>query len=308
MAAFYTFEDYSGSAKSSASENPYDGLLEACQDDPKQIQAMYDKHRTNRAASQRAKLLANDFPGVTVDEILARLEDKEPGYQDPRHCLVFWARPPKAVRSLIAQVQQKLLQAAPTLWTMPQPDLHMTALEITHSLTADEIEALVEQMLPRGAPEIVDYTYGHRARLVKPMVSYDAQAIALSFLPAAGEGEGNSDVYSYHHLRRDLYTQAQKTGVKVASRYVVPSAHLTIGRFITKRDFETEGQVDHVKVAKLVETIEDINTWLEDFWPKDGMIKDGGEWLVGAEKGLEFRKGALWYGSGGETVRLGKGF
>jgi hypothetical protein len=29
---------------------------------------------------------------------------------------------------------------------------------------------------------------------------------------------------------------------------------------------------------------------------------------VGEEKGLEFRKGALWYGAGGETVLLGKGF
>ena len=47
-------------------------------------------------------------------EILANLEDpSKPDYQDPRHCLVFWARPPIAVRKLILEVQQKLLKVAP---------------------------------------------------------------------------------------------------------------------------------------------------------------------------------------------------
>lgn len=193
---------------------------------------------------------------------------------------------------------------------MPSSSLHMTALEITHSLTAAEIDALVEQMLP-GVPEITDYTLDHRARLVKPMVSYDAQALALSFLPAAGD-PGRSeedDAYSYHHLRRDLYAKASATGVKVESRYVIPSAHLTIARFITRRDFQTpEGKVDHGKVEKLIAAIEEVNAWLQaEYWPKPDGIKSGGEWVVGEEKGLDYRKGTLWYG-GGEMVRLGKGF
>lgn len=188
----------------------------------------------------------------------------------------------------------------------------MTALEITHSLTAEEIEDLVNKLLP-SAPEITDYTKDHRVRLVKPLLSYDAQALALSFLPAAGE-QGNvqksEDNYSYHHLRRDLHNKAQETGVKVASRYVIPSSHLTIGRFITKRDFETsDGKTDHSKVEKLVSTIEEINKWLQDeYWPSADGIKHGGEWVVGEEKGLDFRKGTLWYGGGGQTVMLGKGF
>ncbi|TKA73875.1 hypothetical protein B0A55_04480 [Friedmanniomyces simplex] len=307
MSAYYTFEDLSGHTTLAHSDNPYDGLLEACNHDPvnnAQIQARYTTHRTTRNAQQRVKLLAPDFPGVSVDEILAKLEDPsiEPGFTDWRHCLVFWARPPVKVRSLI------------DLWTMPPENLHMTALEITHSLTAPEIDALVAQMLPHVA-EITDYTLQHRARLVKPLLSYDAQALALSFVPAAGEPSGHGsappkDDYSYHHLRRDLHAQASTTGVKVASRYVIPSAHLTIGRFITKRDFETaEGEVDRAKVEQLVETIEGINSWLRaEYWPRENGVGEGGEWVVGEEKGLEFRKGALWYGSGGETVRLGKGF
>lgn len=278
-----------------------------------QIQARYNTHRTNRNAQQRGKLLDPSFPGVTIDEILAKLEDPsiEPGFKDWRHCLVFWARPTEKVRELIGEVQQRLQEVVPSLWIMPQMSLHMTALEITHSLTAEEIDALVDKMRPH-VEDIADFTKDHRARLVKPTVSYDAQALALSFLPAAGEpGEdGHDDSYTYHHLRRDLFTKCSATGVKVASRYVIPSAHLTIGRFIKEQDLETaEGKVDHVKVEKLVTKIEEINAWLQrEYWPSNGSVKEGGEWIVGAEKGLTCRKGTLWYGSGGENIYQGKGF
>ncbi|KAK0352198.1 hypothetical protein LTR59_011252 [Friedmanniomyces endolithicus] len=316
MSAYYTFEDLSGGQSTPGhSENPYDALLEACNHDPTQIQARYDAHRTNRNAQQRAKLLAPDFPGVSVDEILAKLEDVslEPGFTDWRHCLVFWARPPEKVKSLIAEVQRRLVSVVPNLWIMPPENLHMTALEVVHSLTNPEIDALVARTMP-SASEITDYTLQHRARLVKPMLSYDAQALALSFLPAADEPTGHDsastiDSYTYHHLRRDLHAKASATGVKVASRYVIPSAHLTIGRFIGKSDFETtEGDLDHAKVEQLIETIESINGWLQEhYWPEEEEGREGGEWLIGEGKGLDFRKGALWYG-GGETVVLGKGF
>lgn len=255
---------------------------------------------------------------MTIDPILLRLTDQtiEPGYTDPRHCLVFWARPPQSLKSLIAPLQQRLRSASPKLWLMPPDNLHMTALEITHSLTAPEIETLVDQLQP-VIQQVTDYTYTHRARLVKPLITYDAQALALSFLPAAGEGSpsdrtAEDDAFSYHHLRRDLYALATNAGIKVASRYVLPSAHLTIGRFIYNDEFETaEGRVDHAKVEGLVRVIEECNQWLKDeYWPKDGAeggVKEGGEWVVGQEKGLDCRWGALWYG-GGETIRLGKGF
>lgn len=192
----------------------------------------------------------------------------------------------------------------------------MTALEITHSLTSQEISALVEQIRP-SMEKLTDYTYDHRARLIKPTISYDAQAMALSFLPAAGELGRNieDDRYSYHHLRRDLYALASETGVKVASRYVVPSAHLTIARFIDAAEFEKQSmtgevEIDGDKVTRLVNVIEEINEWLEkEFWggDEDGQLNNDGVWIVGEEKGLEFRQGTLWYG-GGERIRLGKGF
>ncbi|KXT02104.1 hypothetical protein AC578_6667 [Pseudocercospora eumusae] len=294
MAAYYTFEDLSGAnGNGPKTENPYHDLIESCNDDPMKIQDRYNTHRVNRNAQQKQKLLAKDFPGVTIDEILMKLEnpDKYSDYEDPRHCLVFWARPTTSVKKLIAEVQRRLREVVPNLWIMPQDSLHMTALEITHSLTAPEIQALVEQIKPH-AEAITGYTSKHPSRLVRPMVSYDAQALALSWLPATGK---ESDDYTYHHLRRDLFTLASKTGVKVASRYVIPSAHLTIGRFITKED-TPDG--DHQTMARLVQKIEEINAWLQD---------REHEWVVGEEKGLDFRKGTLWYGNGGETIKVGKG-
>jgi hypothetical protein len=79
-----------------------------------QIQTTYQTHRTNRNAQQKSNLLSPDFPGVTVDEILANLEDpNKPDYEDWRNCLVFWARPPARIRSLIRQIQAKLLEVTP---------------------------------------------------------------------------------------------------------------------------------------------------------------------------------------------------
>lgn len=200
---------------------------------------------------------------------------------------------------------------------MPLPNLHLTALEITFSLTDPEIKAIISNLGQDTIAEMTDYTYDHRARLIKPMLSYDGAAVALSFLPAAGEGlspspespvsEGRTeedDRFTYHHLRRDLFSIAKKTGVSVDSRYVVPSSHITVGRFLTQDDHVGRG-----KMAEWIKHIEGINEWLEaEYWPKErGEVRADGEWIVGQERGLDCREGTLWYG-GGNTVRIGKGF
>jgi hypothetical protein len=204
----------------------------------------------------------------------------------------------------------------PDLWLMPLPNLHLTALEITHSLTQPEVDAIVSNIGTSTAEIMTDYTYSHRARLIKPMISYDGAALALSFLPAAGEllpseKSDNSeeriqhdDAFTYHHLRRDLYNIARTTGVSVDSRYVVPSSHITIGRFLTQDDHDTPD-----KMAKWIKKIEELNVWLEEeYWPKEhGQRREDGEWIVGQERGLDYREGTLWYGAG-KTIRIGKGF
>jgi hypothetical protein len=81
-----------------------------------EIQARYETHRSNRGVQQKEKLTSPDFAGVTIDTILAKLEDQtiEPGFKDPRHCLVFWARPPPQVKAVIAEVQKRLKAVTPS--------------------------------------------------------------------------------------------------------------------------------------------------------------------------------------------------
>lgn len=250
-------------------------------------------------------------------------------------------------------------------------------MEITHSKTAEEIDFLVTSLQP-SSREIADLTAqpGHAARLIKPMLSFDTAALALSFVPAAGEGltrpapssssntsrTPKDDKFTYHHLRRKIHSLVS-ANIPVASRYIVPSAHLTIARFNTPNPFAsidttttppvaTTGPATETEANEATETeqndplnaqegtsltnrqhliakIEEMNAWLKDeYWPRpvpktspndeheDGdeintgpnateVIPDGGEWIVGEEKGLDFRKGRLWYG-GGETIYLGK--
>lgn len=205
------------------------------------------------------------------------------------------------------------------LWLMPPHRMHLTTLEITHSRAPGEISSLVDQMRPT-IPDLANFTCTHRSRLVKPMLSYDLAAIAVSFLPASGEpvtspppsavgagGDGTgqhriNDAYTYHHLRKDVFDLAKTTGVEIASRYVVPSAHITLGRYLTQEDHATPELR-----GRWVRTIDEINAWLErEVWN----LADGdfvGEWIVGHEKGLDARVGNLWYG-GGRTVMLGEGF
>lgn len=270
------------------------------------------------------------------------------------------------------------------LWLMPLPSLHMTTLEIFESHDSAACKAMISSLgllidvgtdlpytlhTPPSPEERQNVVLGHiralapypggtkRTKLVKPLLAYDAAAVALTWVPAAehsegekhGEGEYSGDGYSkdgkkvkagtdgytYHHLRRDMWEllsetsvtntfAANETGekprgpVKVKSRYTVPSAHLTITRNINRWDVidgerkedgeEGEGMVDHRKVAKFVQALDEVNAWLRaEYWGEDESRKDGIEWIVGEEKGLDCRSGPSWFG-GGETVRLGRGF
>ncbi|KAL5332792.1 RNA ligase/cyclic nucleotide phosphodiesterase [Aspergillus crustosus] len=303
--------------------NPFEQLILDSHNNPHEIQSRYETHRTNRNARSREKLLHQDFPGWQTDSILSKLiaatNNAESPFTDHRHNLNLYARPPRHIRELIAEIQQEIRDVASTLWFLPPESLHITTLEIASSRTADEIDALAASLLNSGtASKLVNYTSDthHRARLVKPVVSYDSSATALSFLPAAGEptahskeverpgNDDSNDGYSYHHLRRDLAGLVLDSGVSLGARYVVPSAHVTIARFV-ERDGK---EVDEKKVAALVERIERVNATLrERYWPeKDGSVPVKGEWVVGQEYGLEFNKGTSWYG-GGEKVLVGKG-
>ncbi|KAL4910182.1 hypothetical protein BDW74DRAFT_49222 [Aspergillus multicolor] len=316
--------------------NPFNQLLVDCQNNPNVIQARYETHRANRNALFREKLLHEDFPGWQIDEILSKLvaqpvaqnQDESAALEAPtlapvkftdhRHNLNLYARPPKHIKKLVAEIQREIRDVAPSLWFSPPESLHITTLEIASSRTQEEIDDLAGWLLQDGtAQKLANYIpdNNHCVRLFKPIVSYDASAMALSFLPAAGEPttvdkQQHEDAYTYHHLRRDLAATVLESGIALGARYVVPSAHVTIARFVTQDGFLLEDKkVGGSNVAALVRRIERVNAMLrEKYWSREGgegSIPAKGEWVVGQEQGLEFNKGTSWYG-GGEKVLVGR--
>ncbi|KAF7115362.1 hypothetical protein CNMCM5793_002178 [Aspergillus hiratsukae] len=297
-----------------SSQNPFDELISECQGDPAKIQAQYEAHRSTRNAKSKAHLLSRDFTGWQVDEILKKLhiqttipshEGHKP-FIDHRNNLNFYSRPPQHIKDLIAEIQKEIQSVVPNIWLTPPDFLHTTVLEIASSRSPMDIDALVSHLEQSGViSDLVNYTFEHRARLVKPIVSFDAAAMALSFVPASGEPSGwsrsaDDDKYTYHHLRRDLYAGVAATGLQLKPRYLVPSAHITIARFITHDGFQLEklganGEqaFDCERVAALVDKVEQINQKIQaKYWPGENRtVSSEAEWIVGEETGLELCKG-----------------
>lgn len=175
--------------------------------------------------------------------------------------------------------------------------MHITVLEIAHTLPYEQISAIVDRLPQNLVKSATDFALNHRTTLLKPKLCYDDGALTLTFVPAVED-------YTYLHLRRDLFNLFLEAGVKMESRYAMPSAHLTIGRFVSPAEKNSPSAV-----KKWVELLDEINVWLEaEYWPKEGQeAKKDGQWQPGEGVGLHLVKGRVWYGTG-ETVRLGTGF
>lgn len=60
--------------------------------------------------------MSSEFKEVLIDPFLLRLENRnlEPGFTDPRNCMVFWARPPNHIVQLATHLQSLLKDVAPS--------------------------------------------------------------------------------------------------------------------------------------------------------------------------------------------------
>ncbi|KAJ5151069.1 uncharacterized protein N7482_010321 [Penicillium canariense] len=301
--------------------NVFKQLIIASENDTEKLQQAFEEHRSNRNAQFKEHILDLSFREWRFDEILHQVLEAQQGltqYVDPRNNLSLWTRPPRHIRELIHDIQQMIAPlAGPCLWLTPADHLHMTTLEMMPARTLPEVNELLS-FLEEHAPlqDILDYTLTHRARLVRPIVSYDASALALSFIPAAGDTAyevkgAPDDSYSYQHLRSDLYDIMTEAGCQLEARYTVPSAHVTIARFVrpvgSTQSKSEEADYLRERARELVAKIEDINQELRsDEWKRFGSLARG-EWVVGQEKGLELMKGRSWYGKG-DSVLIGSGF
>ena len=185
---------------------------------------------------------------------------------------------------------------------MPIKDMHTTVLEVTHSEPLSYVLSLAKQ-LALIIPELIYLPITtHGCRLVKPLITFDAAGVALSFVPQSqilSKGRDHS-IPTIHHLRGTLWQRMTNTGVAIQSRYRVPTAHITLARFVSggttnvttlspavdEQYFECSMET----VRMFMDTIEQLNEVLEN---------DMTVWEVNDE--LVCRVGDLWYG-GGWTV------
>ena len=156
----------------------------------------------------------------------------------------------------------------------------MTALEISNPKSSSALYANATR-LRSVLPSIAGIPDTHRITLTSPLLSFDAAGLAISFVPAL------DGLYTYHHFRQEIFDKATSAGVQVTSRYYVPTAHVTIARFVAERNLGGEG------VQEWLERIEHINHWLGGLEVK---------WVVGKEAAIECRVGRVWYGDGEREV------
>ena len=185
---------------------------------------------------------------------------------------------------------------------MPTKDMHTTVLEVTHSEPLSYVLSLAKQLAPI-IPELIALpTTTHGCRLVKPLITFDAAGVALSFVPHTqmlAKGRMQHLVPTIHHLRRELWQRITKRGVPIESRYRVPTAHITLARFVSAGTTKSASllpadeqyfKCSKEKIREFMDKIERLNEGLED---------DMTVWEL--KNGLVCRVGDLWYG-GGWTV------
>ncbi|KAJ5752171.1 hypothetical protein N7520_009088 [Penicillium odoratum] len=283
--------------------NQFQLFISKCGNDPVTFESLFDTSKSCMASNP-------SFREWQFDETLENILRAEKGlihYEDPRNNISLLARPPKHICELISDIQQEIASVAgPCLWLSPQTYLHMTTSELINAKTRPEVDeamGIFQQKL--AIEEIVNYTLTHSPRLVRPIISYDDTAIALSFIPAA---EMEIDRYTYHHLRRDLWDLVSESGCQLNARYNVPSAHVTIARFVMPPGVDKLKEVDSLcsRTVEIIEKIEDINQELRSGdWKRFGSTSRG-VWVVGQEQGMELNQGRSWYGKG-EVILTGEG-
>jgi hypothetical protein len=195
------------------------------------------------------------------------------------NCCVVWARPPQTVLDTIQTIQTALQElVGDDLYLIPQKDLHLSVIELSHRHTVPQLRSVAEQIGPPTIREILDLisTLDTKPGLVAPTISFDKMGIALNFLPS------DASPYTYHHLRSDMHAKALESGIKIDMCYTAPSAHITIGRFIGNKSFET------------AESRKEFVHLVQDYNNASRGRQDG--WVIGESQGLEMQLGYLKFG------------
>lgn len=262
--------------------NPFMKYVESLSHDLTE-RKLYGHTRILRQEAQRDALRqSRRFKG---DEILSQIAHGARGaHADSRFSLIFIARP-DAPMGVIRRVQDAIaavfedhgVPASGALWMTPAEDLHMTLLDVVSCVPRGRVEEVLPVM---DVPLVMAHArQGVKCRLEAPMIMVDANAMAISFLPAARDDD--PDPRSHLRMRRELWDGCRANGTVPEMRYVAMSAHVTLVRFL--RDIVLEPGV----MESLLDNLQAID------------LSDLTEWQIMKED-IKCVHGQVYYGGGQE--------
>ena len=235
--------------------------------------SLYNRNRNERDARLYAILMQQSV--LSADTLLAAKVQSNDDTLDQRHNLALVARPPQHIIALITALQQQLhTLAGDALWLPPPSYLHLTVFEVTHSRTSEQLQPLVRAVRSHGS-RLFDALPVDRVKLDSPLLNCDNAAVALTFLPVDVDG---NDITT---LRAEVSRRMSALGLKLDGRYVLSSAHVTIGKFI-------KPQLQHATMEQWLARLEQLREECKG-WQ--------GEWCL-ADGPLQVMTDKSWYGGG----------
>jgi hypothetical protein len=270
---------------------------------PQQVSEAYSSHRDAYLAKGLAAFTSDDNP-VTPDQALLshlrRHENQqnpgEPSTEDLNNlevnCLGISARPSPSVISTIQAIQTQIAAlVGQDFYSMPASHLHMAMVELAHRHTLEYLHSISSALGAARLQKMLDliHTLPNKPRLVSPRLSVDAMGVALTFLPCSAQ------TYTYHDLKAEMHGVALESGGEFDMCYTVPSAHVTLGRFVGDEFFASREARQ-----EFVELVEKMNEEL-------GTGRAMEDWVLCEEGSLELQAGYLKFGVDREKAdMLGK--
>ncbi|EFR01092.1 hypothetical protein MGYG_04096 [Nannizzia gypsea CBS 118893] len=295
--------------------NWYQDLLDhaECQDNPVKVQQAYESYRQASLSRSLASLTQPDGkPKITPSSALVQYlshaattsipGEIEKHYSDESiNCMVIWARPSQKILDLLLGLQNRLKDiAGADMWFPKSSRLHLSVVEISHRHPMAHLRSVFNQIGRPLVQGMLDLPATHAAsqskvaRLGRPMLLFDAVGVAIAFVPVG------TDPYTYHHLRRDLHNLAISSGVKTDTCYTACMGHITLGRFVSTKHFDSEDEgTAQQRLQVWADTIQGINEELSQRYQAEDW-----EWAVGEEKGLELQMGMLKFGRDTEAAEI----
>lgn len=236
------------------STNPFNSYLDLCSNSESQESELFESTRTARLETQLAQLHAS--LKFNQDPVLYR-RLACPDFSDPRHSLIFIARPPLTLARQLGQVQKQIVEAFDAIgmheiWSTPSECLHMTVLDLLSCVSSAEIAALATKVTPANIVGALDSHNVAPAVFQSPKLMTDASAIAITFL-----GTG------YLRLRSALWQGAVADGNVPVMRYVAISAHVTLTRYLQDVQLSSQ-QMKGLLVALQRISLDFIDDWKID--------------------------------------------